>query len=247
MAIRANAGGTSARLTRRGHLSHGANQMAIPRASATALTAAVAATSNPGAGSGSVTSPSTPAPAKNNAANRPTSLRRSGGPPFNDPAPAGPASAGGLWIRLITAKRCTGRAAASSTRCTGAGRLTCVPPQTTARRPQGGRSPSVPRVRVSQGPRPHLPAHVPSRYQHHERTLTKDPPATPATALLALAVPVTQATAGRHEGDSHDRRLRHRVQAAADPAGQGDLRAVGGRVGAGARGVSRPLRFFAQT
>jgi hypothetical protein len=127
MAIRANAGGTSARLARRGHLSHGASQMAIPRVSATALTAAVAAKSNPGAGSGSVTSPSTPAPAKNNAAKRPTSLRRSGGPPFNDPAPAGPASAGGLWIRLITAKRCNGFATASSTRCTLPGRAATPP------------------------------------------------------------------------------------------------------------------------
>jgi hypothetical protein len=70
-AIRANAGGTIPRLARLGHLSHGASQIAVPRASATAYTAAVAAGFDPGAGSGSVTRPTAPEPAKNTAAKRP--------------------------------------------------------------------------------------------------------------------------------------------------------------------------------
>src|SRR2546430_1902808 len=85
--MRANAGGTTARLARRGHLSHGVNQIATPKASAIPYTAAIAVGFDPGAGSGRVTSPSTPAPAKNTAAKRPNSLRRSGGPWFSDEAP----------------------------------------------------------------------------------------------------------------------------------------------------------------
>src|SRR6266568_7599257 len=63
-AIRGNAGGTSPRLAREDHVSHGASPIATPSASATAETAAVAITFRPGAGSGSVTRPSTPEPAK---------------------------------------------------------------------------------------------------------------------------------------------------------------------------------------
>src|SRR5712671_5149913 len=83
-AIRANAGGTITRLACAGHVSHGASQIAIPRASATAETAAVAITFAPGLGSGSVTRPSTPEPAKNMAARRPRSLRRSRGLSFTE-------------------------------------------------------------------------------------------------------------------------------------------------------------------
>jgi hypothetical protein len=69
-AIRANAGGTSPRLACRGHISHGASQVTMPRANATAETAAVGITFSPGAGSGRVTRPSTPEPVKNMAARR---------------------------------------------------------------------------------------------------------------------------------------------------------------------------------
>jgi hypothetical protein len=122
MAIRANAGGTSARLARRGHLSHGANHMAIPKASATALTAAVAATSSPGAGSGSVARPSTPAPAKNTAAKRPNRLRRSGGPSPSGTAPVWPARTGGRWAGPTPARPRGGPTAVVSARRTSPGR-----------------------------------------------------------------------------------------------------------------------------
>src|SRR5438045_9633205 len=56
-AIRANAGGTIHKLARRGQAPHGASQIATPATSAAAQTVAVAARFNPGAGSGSVTSP----------------------------------------------------------------------------------------------------------------------------------------------------------------------------------------------
>lgn len=88
-AMRPNASGTIPRLARRGHLSQGASQNAVPSASAIPQTAATAVAFNPGAGNGMVIRPSTPDPAKNMAARRPDSLRRSmgpSGPSFSDNA-----------------------------------------------------------------------------------------------------------------------------------------------------------------
>src|SRR6266576_6099831 len=125
--MRANAGGTTARLARRGHLSHGVNQIAMPKASAIPYTAAIAVGFDPGAGSGRVTSPSTPAPAKNTAAKRPNSLRRSGGPWFSDEAPGWSAGTGGLSIGPISPTSRSGRTTVVSARCSWPGRTAASP------------------------------------------------------------------------------------------------------------------------
>ena len=91
-ATSAKAGGATPRLARRGHSSQGANQMAMPRITAAVQTTAMAALFAPGAGNGSVTSPSAPEPAKNTPARRPESrCRRRGPSSANGPAvPADP-------------------------------------------------------------------------------------------------------------------------------------------------------------
>src|SRR6266566_779937 len=112
-AIRANAGGTITRLAREGQVSHGASQIAKPSATATAETAAVAIMFSPGAGSGSVTRPSTPEPAKNRAARRPYSLRRRLGPSFSEGASVWSVAAERPWagsFALESAGGCTARA-----------------------------------------------------------------------------------------------------------------------------------------
>src|SRR6266568_727672 len=127
-AIRANAGGTIPRLAREGHVCHGASQIAIPRASATAETAAVAITLSPGAGSGSVTRPSTPEPAKKMAASRPWSLRRRPGPSFTEEVPAWLVVGERLWAGSLARKSGGGCTVVASARRRWPSRVAIPPP-----------------------------------------------------------------------------------------------------------------------